>query len=177
MDTVSLGQAHETALTLQKAGATPEFWTRLAQNVELAKRVVAVVMSVGFWVEEKIERSMPGWTCKEPVEFKVGEFEPVLKNFFIDGERHTGGGAIISRAKNSLSPQTGLRHAEAMLREQERIPDEWRKFKLVFTEVWQHPGNGRSVLFIEWVCGRWSLNHVCLYYGFGSNYRFVSLRK
>jgi len=41
---ISLGQAHETELTLEQAGATRYFWTRLAQDLELAKAVVALVM-------------------------------------------------------------------------------------------------------------------------------------
>ena len=40
---VSLGQAHEAELTLRKAGATPEFWTRIAQSEELARKVVELV--------------------------------------------------------------------------------------------------------------------------------------
>ena len=74
---ISLGQAHETELTLEKAGATTEFWTRLAQSLELAKAVISLVMSTVFRLTAKIERNMDNWTCLEPVEAE-GEFEPSI---------------------------------------------------------------------------------------------------
>ena len=173
---ISLGQAHETELTLEKAGATTEFWTRLAQNLELAKATVAFVMTMVFRLVSKIDRDMTGWTCLEPVGAEEGEFEPTLCEFLREGENSINGEEMIRRAKEQ-GVLTGLRHAEAMLRNQERIPVEWRKHYLVFPEVWQGPGGGRNVFYLYWGGRRWYL--VCGWLGddFYSRSRLVGSRK
>ena len=43
MSDVSLGLAHEAAITLRNCGADQEFWMRIAQNQTLAKKVVDLV--------------------------------------------------------------------------------------------------------------------------------------
>jgi len=63
---------------------------------------------------------MTGWTCVEPVKVAPGEFEVVIEDFLEEGEPYIGGEEMVSRAKNR-GIRTGLRHAEAMLREQEKF--------------------------------------------------------
>ena len=173
---ITLGQAHETAMTLEKAGATSEFWTRLAQNLELAKAVVAFVMSLVFRLVAKIDRDMTGWKCVEPVEAEEGEFEPILHEFLQEGESRIGGEEMVKRAKNQ-GVLTGLRHAEAMLRNQEKIPVEWRKFYLVFPEVWLSPDGSRSVWCLCWFGDRWYLGYDWLESDFDSGGQLVGSRK
>jgi len=170
---ISLGQAHETELTLEKVGATSEFWTRLAQSVELAKAVVALVMGTVFRLVAKIERDMTGWECLEPVEAEEGEFEPFLQEFLREGESRVGGEEMIKRAES----KTGLRHAEAMLRNQENIPVEWRKYYLVFPEVWRSLFGVRRVWCLYFNGGRWRPGCSWLGFDFGSDGRLVGSRK
>jgi len=173
---ISLGQAHETELTLEKAGATTEFWTRLAQNLELAKATVAFVMTMVFRLVSKIDRDMTGWTCVEPVEAEEAEFEPTLHEFLREGENFIDGEEMVKRAKEQ-GILTGLRHAEAMLRNQEKIPVEWRKYYLVFSEVWRSPDGDRYAWSLYWDDGRWCLSYDWLERGFRSHYRLVASRK
>lgn len=173
---ISLGQAHEMEITLEKAGATSEFWTRVAQNLELAKAVVALVMSTVFRLVAKIERDMTNWTCVEPVQADEGEFEPVLQEFLVGEEKYVLGEEMLKRAKEK-GVSTGLCHIEAMLRQQEKIPVEWRKFVLVSTEVWQGPNGNRSVWYLCWSDGRWSLYYYWLSSSFDSRYRLLASRK
>jgi len=173
---ISLGQAHETEVTLEKAGATTEFWTRLAQNLKLAKATVAFVMGMVFQLVAKIDRNMEGWTCVEPVETGEGEFEPTICEFLREGENSINGEEMVRCAKEQ-DALTGLRHAEAMLRNQERIPVEWRKYYLVFPEVWQCPVGNRYVFCLYWDGPRWSLRCRWLGSDFYSSSRLVGSRK
>jgi hypothetical protein len=174
---VSLGQAHETELTLTKAGAPEEFWTRLAQNLELARATVAFVMSSVFRLIAKIDRDMTSWKCVEPVEAEEGEFESVLQEFLQREDNGClSGEAMIKRAEEK-GISAGLRHAEAMLRNQERISVEWREYHLLFPEVWQSPRGLRCVFCLYWDGGRWFLRSYCLDDVFSSGYRLVAPRK
>ena len=173
---ISLGQAHETELTLEKAGATTEFWTRLARNLELAKATVTFVMGMIFQLVAKIDRDMTGWTCLKPLEAEEGEFEPTLHEFLREGENSINGEEMVNRAKEQ-AVLTGLRHAEAMLRNQERIPVEWRKYYLVFPEVWQGPLGDRNAWYLYWLGGHWYLDFYWLEYDFNSYSRLVASRK
>jgi len=173
---ISLGQAHETEVTLQTAGATTEFWTRLAQNLELAKATVAFVMRMVFQLVAKIDRNMEGWECIEPVDAEEGEFEPSLHGFVEQGENYVKCEEMLKRAKEK-GISSGLRHLEAMLRNQERIPVEWRKHIIVSTEVWRGPGDNRCVFYLYWGGECWYLGYDWLDFDFDSGSRLVGFRK
>ena len=173
---ISLGQAHELEVTLNNAGATQEFYVRLTQNFGLAKAVVALVMNVVFQLLAKIERDMTGWKLLEPVPTEEGGFQPELHEFLAEGESYCNGEEMVKRAKER-GVFTGLRYAEAMLRNQEKIPVEWRKFVLVFAEVWQSPCGNRYVWCLDWDGGRWCLGCGWLSSGFISRCRLVGSRK
>ena len=129
-----------------------------------------------FQLVAKIDRNMTGWTCVEPVEAEEAEFEPTLHEFLREGENFINGEEMVRRAKEQ-GVLTGLRHAEAMLRNQERIPVEWRKHYLVFPEVWQSPAGYRDVFCLGWVGRRWCLDCYWLDCGFCSSGRLVGSRK
>lgn len=124
-----------------------------------------------------IDRDMTGWKCVDPVDAEKGKFEPVLQEFMQkrDGGR-LGGERMVERVKEQKI-QSGLCHAEAMLRNQERIPVEWRKYCLVFPEVWQGPGGYRYMFFLSWYGSRWYLDYCSLGDVFDSSYRLVASRK
>lgn len=177
MDTVSLGQAHEAELQLREAGATAEnFWGRIARSKDLARRVVAFVLEASRLLIAKIDRNMTNWTCVEPVLAEEGEFESVLSEFLRHGEPCVGGEEMVKRAKEQ-GALTGLRHAETMLRDQDKIPADQRKFCLVFPEVWVDSDGNRYVPYLYWHGERWCLDFDWLGYDFYSYDRLVRPRK
>ncbi|TSC95140.1 MAG: hypothetical protein CEN87_152 [Parcubacteria group bacterium Licking1014_1] len=150
---------------------------RLASDfVRFLANDARLVVSMVFKLVAKIERDMKGWTCMEQVEAEDGEFEPILQEFLRGEENCLGGEEMIKRTKEQGS-LAGLRHAEAMLRNQERIPTEWRKYCLVFSEVWRGPDGGRCVWYLCWGGERWSLRCSWLGLDFDSLDRLVSSRK
>ena len=170
---------HETVVTGRKVGAGKDFWATLAHSEELFAEVVAFVTEqtrVIFTLTSKIDRDMEGWTCPKPVKAEEDEFEPILCEFLQSGETRISGEEMIGRAREQKI-QTGLRHAEAMLRNQERIPVDWRKYYLVFPESWWYPADRRNVFCLYWVGGCWYLYYRWLGSAFGFDYRFVSSRK
>ena len=81
------------------------------------------------------------------------------------------------RTKKS-GPMTGERHARALLEKQERIPETWRKFYLVFPgTVWRDRGGDLDVSCLGWHGVWWSLDFRWLDVDFDRRDRFVSLRK
>ena len=179
--TLDIGQEHELLEKLEGAGMN----SVLAQAVitspdnSLGKRMVAwlvVAIRVVFTLVANIERDMIGWKCVEPVGAGEGEFEPVLREFLREGETFIGGEEMVKRAKEQ-GALTGLLHAEAMLREPEKIPVECRKFALVFPEVSVDPSGYRDVWYLDWVGVHWYLHYSWLDHDFNSNYRLVVSRK
>jgi len=173
------GLLHEAVVTGRKVGAGKDFWAALAHNEQLFARVVALVVEalrVVFTLIAKIDRNMKGWECIEPVENKEGEFEPTICEFLREGKNSIDGEGVVKSAKEQ-GILTGLRHAEAMLRNQEKIPVEWRKYYLVFPEVWQNPGGDRCVFCLSWGGGRWYLDDYWLDGDFHFDYRLVGSRK
>lgn len=103
-----------------------------------------------FNLVDRIETRIPvDWKCEESVQVKESEFEPVLHDFFYDGENWIGGEETIKRARDR-GILTGLRHAEALLREKTKISLEWRKYCLAFSEVWESPDGRRWIFCIDW---------------------------
>ncbi len=165
---------HEVIITGRKVGADERFWARMAHNEGLFKETVVFVMKGVFYVVA--QHDLTGWICVEPVDAKDGDFEPVLQEFLHEGETYCKGEEMVKRAKEQ-GALTGLRNAEAMIRNQERIPVEWRKYYLVFSEVWQSPDGNRNVWYLYWNGKRWYLNYNWLSNNFNSNYRLVASRK
>jgi hypothetical protein len=120
-----------------------------------------------------ISRDMTGWECVEPAEVGVDEFEPTICEFLQPGETRLGGEEMVKRARQQSINNSGLRHAEAMLREQDKIPTEWRKYCLVFPEVWQSLSGHRGVFYLYWGGNRWSLDCYWLDDDFDSYCRLV----
>ena len=149
MSSYSEGQTHQLMESLEMAGYTSAHVTALGQNSNGAldqlmlvlTGVAKVVTDLVFRLVAKIDRDMTGWTCVELVEAEE-EFKPTLHEFLREGENFVNGEEMVRRAKEQ-DALTGLRHAEAMLRNQERIPIEWRKHYLVFSQV----------IFVPWTLG------------------------
>lgn len=180
MSDVSLGQAHEAEVTLSKAGATVEnFWNPISRSDELARKVVALVaeaLKMVFKLASVIDRDMTGWKCVEPVNAEEGEFEFSLQDFLQGNETYPNGEEMVKRGRKQ-GANSGLKHIEAIIREQDKIPVEMRKFVLVSTEIWLSPGGDRGVWYACWDGGRWVLHCGWLFNGFRSGCRLVVPRK
>lgn len=137
---------------------------------------LADVLRDTFSLTAKIDRDMTGWKCVESVPAEEGEFELVVQEFLRGDETYLGGEEMVKRGKKQ-GANTGLRHLEAMLREQDKIPAELRQFCLVSTEVWLSPSGGRRVFCLRWVGLRWVLGCLWLQLDFRSDDRFVGSRK
>lgn len=105
-----------------------------------------------------------------------GDFTPELVEFLKDEEDYVIGEKMIKGTESE--DNAGQRHAEAMLREQEKIPEEWRKYVMVFTKtVWRGPYSYWCVAFLYWYGRRWCLDFDWLENDFYRSYRVVRLRK
>ena len=116
-----------------------------------------------------------GWKLIYDSETNEGYFEPELMEFLREGEKFLSSGeTLLQRVTEGL----GQRHAEAMLRNQNRIPVEWRGYDLVFTgTVWKDPEHHRLVPVLYFHDGAWSLIYRCLEQDFHSGHRVVRARK
>lgn len=107
-----------------------------------------------------------GWTLEKDIEDKEGEFTPELLNVFKEEEQSISGEELLKRAEEK-DACLGQRHAEAMLRQQQTIPKEWRENYLVFPgTVWVASDGRRFVPYLSWhVCGwhltgHWLVSHL-----------------
>ena len=180
---VSLGQAHESEVTLRKAGATVEnFWDPIAKNEGLARKVVELVaaaVKLVFRLVAGFDHDMRknGWTLVSDSDAQDGEFTPELAEFLKNDDNYIGGEEMLKRA-TELGDCAGQRHAEAILRDSSKFPEESRKYVLVFTDtVWRGSDGCRRVACLCWRGGRWCLDFFWLGHGFYRDCRLVRLRK
>lgn len=144
-------------------------------------------MPIIFDIRKEIDLALHGWKREIVVApaFEATSFTPRLVEIVKEGEMSMPGyipgvmrcDVMLTRAKE-LRIATGLRHAEAMLRNQARIPAEWRDFFPVFPgEIWESPAGIRYIfgLAFDATPKWWSL---CFYSnllgGLGYNTRLVA---
>jgi hypothetical protein len=100
-------------------------------------------MNAAFYLRTEMEHDFSAWTCDGGVALGEGNFTPRLikptkRQLFEPGYipgvvRATG---LLKHAEK-LQIKTGILHAEAMLRDQQKIPKTWRNYFLVFPgEIW-----------------------------------------
>lgn len=161
---VTLDQAHETKLTLASVGATSDWWTRVAQDHDLAHAVVDLGMT---WESFKLAPGLydvpRGWVCSKPVrelmhrppmpeDFKPELFVPCYNDYSLPGDlRPTSVKTLIERVKPE--DRTGMLHAQAMMRDSRKIPilEDIRHVRnvLIFPEVWTSPHGGTYLPALE----------------------------
>jgi hypothetical protein len=172
---------HEAVVTGNKVGATEKFWAALAHDEGLFQKTLEFVLSaikLVFSLVSTFDRDMrkEGWKLEKDNQEADGEFTPELLEFLKEHEPSVVGTEMEERVKNE--PIAGQRNLEAMLREQNMIPKEWRKFVLVAPgTVWLGSGRHRLVPCLFWLGERWCLSFDWLGHGFGSDYRVVRLGK
>lgn len=177
---VSLSLVQGLLKEVQKLGGGDEDVRKLVtpEGETLLAKIAQLIVDAGrrFSLASNIERDMTGWKCVEPAPAEEGEFELVLQEFLCKGEISLGGEEMVKRGKEQ-GASTGLRHLEAILREQDKIPAELRQFCLVSTEVWLTPEGERSVFNLYWDGRYWVLHCRWLEHDFDSRYRLVGSRK
>lgn len=100
-----------------------------------------------------------------------------LISFLKDDEQSVKEEAMRQRAKE-MGANLGQRQAKYLLGHQEEIPEEWRKFNLVFPgTVWRYPGGHLSVPCLHWDGRRWYLVFHWLAYDWYSRDRLLRPRK
>lgn len=124
-------------------------------------------------------RKEEGWELlegqDEPEPIVVSRFE--LVPFLKDGEPYIGGEELVRRAREELRANFGQRQAEHFLAHQGQIPEEFRKYYLVFTRtVWRVRDGRRSVPCLCWGGGQWVLRFYWLDRSFDDDYRLVRPR-
>jgi len=175
------GLIHEAVVTGRKVGAGQDFWAALAHSEELFQKVVAFVATVPtpiFRLVAGFDRDMTKekWELLSDTEAKEGEFKPELVEFFKDGEDYVVGDEIVKRTEQESCG--GQRAAESMLRDQDKIPEVWRKYVLVFPRtVWRLHYGRRSVPYLGWDGKRWFLYFYWLGHDFDGRCRVVRLGK
>lgn len=183
---VSLGQVHETEITLRKAGATPDFWTRIAQNEELARSVVELVnckpsckvsIDCGQSLAEMISAGKYDWKNEHitaehfPVKGKgKKEIEITLFHF---GRKITSKPVIVEIDKEGYRPAI----IEELLALGSTYPELQEQFPIVaLGSVWRI-SDGHRILFIDW---RDSVRRLGIYWfedDFYERCRFAAVRK
>lgn len=119
------------------------------------------------------------WELLEDVELTLTdpanlEAVPFLKS----GESSINGEEMVRRARQELRINLGQHDAEFLLEHQNKIPQELRKYALVFTgTVWRDPRGDRCVAYLSWNGERWILRFSLLSYDWGSFDRLVRPRE
>jgi hypothetical protein len=80
---------------------------------------------------------------------KITDFE--LVSFLEDGEKYITGEEMVRRTKDYA---LGKEDGEWLLENQDKIPEEWRDYYIVFP-LWRRPGGSGYVFYVCWYGGQW----------------------
>jgi len=125
----------------------------------------------------KNDKRGEGWTLLQDVGFNP--IDPVnleLVSFLKAGEqRGIFGEELARRAREELQANLGQRHAEYFLEHQDRIPEEFRKYTLLFPgTIWRDLKGVKHIAMMNWTeTYGWSLNILVLGYCEESYHRLV----
>ncbi|MEK9134733.1 MAG: hypothetical protein AAB451_00275 [Patescibacteria group bacterium] len=124
------------------------------------------------------DKRKDGWKLVEDVDFTpIDPAKLDFISFLKPGEGSIGGNEMVRRARE-LHANFGQRHAEYLLEHQREIPQEFRKYYIVFTgTIWRIPDGGLSVACLLWDGGRWILDFHWLENDWGSGDRLPRSRE
>lgn len=126
-------------------------------NPEEVANAVQVIIDRGSLF--KYDKRRDGWEMVEDVKFTL--IDPAnleLISILKPGEQYIGGEEAVRRARTDLHSNLDQRQAEYLLEHQHEIPEEFRKYYLVFTgTIWRSPGGYRSVSCLRWDGWKWFL--------------------
>jgi len=118
-----------------------------------------------------------GWELVEDSTAPVGTIELELNEFLREGEEFVKGEVMRERSKQ-LGFVLGERHARALLKRQDRIPEAWRQYYLVFPgTVWRDHDGFLGVPYLRWYGGQWDLGFRWIGGDFCRSGRVVAPRK
>lgn len=119
------------------------------------------------------DKRSEGWELLEDVDVQGN---PILElvEFLGKGENQVIGKSMFDRAVK-IGNRAGQQHAERLLTQQHEIPEEWRKFYLVFPGTkWHYPSNVSPIVpVLTWDVDLWYLYLAPLVYRWGSRNRLV----
>ena len=134
-----------------------------------------VCINVNSTVPFDQDMTKKGWTLESDAKFQDGEVTLELVSFLQEGESCSGD-EMVKRTQDNVV--LGQRHAEELLRNQDKIPEEWREYVLLFPgSVWRGSRDDRRVPYLLWDGDRWCLYFYWLVRGFDSNCRVICSRK
>lgn len=107
--------------------------------------------------------------------FELGELKLELVPFIGNEETSTGGQELVRRAE-ALGANYGEKMASSLLASEKTIPEDWKKFCLVFPrKVYRDKTGERRVLSLVWEKTSWRLELRWLDRGWGHYTRFVKV--
>ena len=174
------GLISEAVVTGRKVGAGIEFWAALAHNEKMFADVVAFVAAkseVVFRLNVQTNYDVTRWRRVSPPYSGPDEFRPVLQKFLGSREPKLLGRELALRAETLGISSTGLLHAEGMMREADKIPASWRKYSLLFPEMWRDSEGIGRLFYLRWTVNHWTLVAGYLAENFGRNCRLVGTAK
>ena len=126
----------------------------------------------------KYDRNKAGWRLIENAKL-VGEPTLSLAPFLEKNESYIKGDVMMKRAKAmGEDGNAGQHHAERLLEHQGTIPEEWRKYVLVFTgTVWRGSSSRPVVPYLIWDDDWWCLRFIWLGFDFHPKCLLVRLGK
>lgn len=166
------GQLFEIGRQLRQLNGYPFDASRLKTHLQAAIEGRFTAVTGTF----KYDRRKDGWTLLENAPHRISSVIDAVK-FLKNGEDSVKGDVMAARAVE-LDANYGQEDAELLLEHQDMIPEELRKFYLVFpATIWRDSGGRRYVPCMDWLGDRWGLFFHWLDRGFGGYARLVRPRK
>lgn len=114
-----------------------------------------------------------GWTIVRDSQAMEKVFTAELVEILELGEDKIGGDEFLQQI-DGAKDFGGHRHAEAMVRQAEEIPEEWREYILVFAStVWQNANGDRIIAGLRWHGDQWRLIFIWPKYNLGHEHRLI----
>jgi len=107
----------------------------------------------------KTDKAMDGWElvkdATEPADVSAETMQ--LGDFLKEGEQDLFGEDAVAR-RDELTGLLGQRHAEYLVAHPDQIPEEYRKFSLVFAgTVWASPDGNHQIPCLTWAKEHWEM--------------------
>lgn len=161
-------QEHDLFRRVREGTLDPEKVSRGLQDLIEGKTDQAVFQH---------DMTKEAWELVEDVEGTQYPHQLELAPFLLKGESYIKGEELVERAKK-MQANLGQRQAEYLLDHQDKIPEEWRQYYLVFPgTTWRGRGGFRSVPYLRWDGERWCLGFAWLGSVFDSGDRLLRPRE
>ncbi|OGZ43827.1 MAG: hypothetical protein A2719_02575 [Candidatus Ryanbacteria bacterium RIFCSPHIGHO2_01_FULL_45_22] len=151
---------------------------RLIEHFNLVGQIAGGQFDLQPTAQVNRDMRKEGWKLLEHIPRSVASVGALeLVSFLEEGEGFISGDETVRRARG-LNADYGQEDAEWLLEHQEEIPEEFRKFYLLFPRtVWQGSDGDRRVVCLGWRGRRWDLGFAWLDDGFDSGSRLLRSRK